>query len=66
MCVCFTLRLLQKNFVDDLTQCCTVYIVRCTVNHETEERREEKKIRRWCGYRILKNQNKFLKNVKFF
>lgn len=44
MCVCFTLRLLQKNFVDDLTQCCTVYIVRCTVNHETEERREEKKI----------------------
>jgi hypothetical protein len=58
MCVCFTLRLLQKNFVDDLTQCCTVYIVRCTVNHETEERREEKKIGGGGGgYRILKNQN---------
>ena len=33
-----------------------------------KQRKEEKKkkIRRWCGYRILKNQNKFLKNVKFF
>lgn len=48
-----SLRLLQKNLVDDLTQC-TVYIVRCTVNHETEERREKKKR---DGYRILKNQN---------
>jgi hypothetical protein len=67
MCVCFTLRLLQKNFVDDLTQCCTVYIVRCTVNHETEERREEKKIGGGGGgIEFLKTKIKFLKNVKFF
>ena len=49
------LRLLQKNLVDDLTQC-TVY--NGTINHETEKREKERRV---VCIRILKTKNNSLK-----